>query len=61
MMTDDDVDEQLQSIVELPPMSRRALRTLVDLVWNEATQSTEVTETRHIDAIINKWAKSCAN
>lgn len=41
-----------------PPLSwveRNRLRTLIDNVWNEATESPEVPDTRWADRIIDKW------
>lgn len=48
-----------QSVAETPaPLSwveRNRLRTLVDNVWNEATESPEVPDARCADRIIDKW------
>ena len=41
-----------------PPPNREALRKLVDVVWNEATESTAVPSTKWADKLIDKVFKS---
>lgn len=55
-----DAKDRIRELEAALQISQRDLRELVDLVWNEATESQQVPSTEWADRIISAWRKALA-